>query len=152
MTDRDTHRSPAISPEWTLSRRSNAGAVTVLLEQRDPVDLRLSIDLGFAAIVAVGVEDVSDLVAGFSMADQGRVACHRYTFVLDEFGKGEDRCVVYRDKDAEVRMTRSDYDRIADIIADFLADLHVQFLIERAYTVHAMAARAGAWQSFQDEA
>ena len=152
MTDRDTHRSPAISPEWTLSRRSNAGAVTVLLEQRDPVDLRLSIDLGFAAIVAVWVEDVSDLVAGFSMADQGRVACHRYGFVLDEFGEGDDRWVVYRDKTNEVRLSRADYDRIARIVSDLLDDPSVQSLFEEAFHSHAVAAHAAAWEPLRPEA
>lgn len=151
MTDKASLSSLALSPGWTLARRGDAGAVSVLLEHRDPVDLRLSIDLGFAAIIAVGVEDVSDLFAGFGMAVGEWVACHRYAFVLDELGEGDDRRVAYRDKDTEVRMTRPDYDRIAEITADFRADPLVQLLFERAYTVQAMAARAAAWQSASDE-
>jgi len=133
-------------------RRLDAGSASLLIERRTPVELRLTIDLGFASIVAVGVDDASDLIAGFSMADQERVACHRYGFVLDEFGEGDDRWVVYRDKTNEVRLSRADYDRIARIVSDLLDDPSVQSLFEEAFHSHAVAAHAAAWEPLRPEA
>ncbi len=152
MTDRASPPISASVPVWTPFRRKSAGPVTVYIEHRDPGDLRLSIDLGFAAIVALGVEDASDLIAAFSMAVGEPVACRRYGFVIEELGDGDDCHVVYRDKETEVRLTRPEYDRIAGIVADLLADPSVHSLFQGAFRSHAAAAHAAAWEPLRPEA
>lgn len=143
---------PASPPGWTPFRSFTAGPITVHLEHSDLGDLRLLIDFGFTAIVALGVEDAGDLIAGFSMADAERVACHRYGFVLEEQGHADDRHVVYRDKETEVRLTRPEYDRVAGIVAALLVDPQVRSLFEGAYHSHAVAIHAAAWEPSRPEA
>ncbi|NGM37971.1 MULTISPECIES: hypothetical protein [Methylobacterium] len=125
---------------------------TLRFEVSEPIDFRLSLDVGFATIVANGVEDVADLVAAFQLQDMERVSCHRYGFALDEVGEDADRRVVYRDKAVEVRILRSDYDRIAGVVADLIADPRVQAAFQQAYRRHAAASWEAAWHPGPGEA
>ncbi|WP_244413596.1 MULTISPECIES: hypothetical protein [Methylobacteriaceae] len=106
----------------------------------------MSIDLGFSVIEAVGIDQVGDLIEGFQLQDEERIACNRYGFVLTE-EEHEDgvRLVIYRDKHTEVRIPRSDYDRIAGSVSELVADPNVQAAVERAYSRHAATLRGEAW-------
>ncbi|MFJ7440086.1 hypothetical protein ACIQW5_20750 [Methylorubrum thiocyanatum] len=140
--------APASVPDqiWTPLKAVVARGAHVSLAIAEPADLRLLIDLGLSVIAAVGVDQVSDLIEGFQLRDEERVACDRYGFVLTE-EEHEDgvRLVTYRDKHTEVRIPRFDYDRIAGSVSELVADPNVQAAVERAYSRHAATLRGEAW-------
>ncbi|SFG79123.1 hypothetical protein [Methylobacterium gossipiicola] len=146
MTLPESASSPGPEPIWIPLKSVLAHATRVSLAVAEPADVRIVVDLGFAQIVASGVDDVGDLMEGFRLRDEDRVACERYGFVLSEQGdEDERRLVIYRDKHREVRIPRTDYDRISEAVLDLLADPRVQAAFERAYTRHAAAMRGAAW-------
>lgn len=95
---------------------------------------RLTLDFGFASIAAVGIEDVEDLIEGFQLRDETRVSCRRYAYALEEHeDEGGKSLVAYHDKRGEVWMTRRDYDHVAGMICELLADLRVRSTFETVY-------------------
>lgn len=138
---------PPSAGAWSTTKRLDAGAATLRLDVSEPADLCLSLDFGFATIVATGVEDVGDLIEAFRLQDEDRVSCHRYGFALEEHREDSERWVVYRDKRVEVRIARRDYDRIAAAVTDLVASPPVQSAIEHAYARHATVMREAAWHS-----
>lgn len=147
MTLPETASSLGPEPIWTPLKSVLAHATRVSLAVAEPADVQIVIDPGFAQIVASGVDDVGDLIEGFQLRDEDRVACERYGFVLsEEDDEDERRLVIYRDKHTEVRIPRTDYDRISEAVSDLLADPRVQAAFERAYTRHASALRGAAWR------
>lgn len=136
---------PPSAGSWSPMTRRDAGAAAIRLDVSELGDLRLSLDFGFAAVVATGVKDVGDLIEACRLQDEDRVSCHRYGFALEEHGEESERWVVYRDKQVEVRIARRDYDRIAAAVTDLVADPPVQSAIELAYAHHAVVMREAAW-------
>ncbi|GAA0241450.1 hypothetical protein LNAOJCKE_4931 [Methylorubrum aminovorans] len=145
MDSSQTARPSIPDPSWARLRSVSARGTRISLDVADPCDVRLSIDLGFSTIEAIGVDQVGDLIEGFQLRDEERIACERYGFVLSEQDEDGVRRVVYRDKHTEVRIPRSDYDRIAASVSEIVADPRVQVAFERAYSRHAAALRGEAW-------
>lgn len=137
---------PGPDQVWTPLKSVFAHGIHISLAVAEPADLRLVLDLGFSQIVASGIDQVGDLIEGFQLRDEDRITCDRYSFVLSE-ERHEDglRLVTYRDKLTEVRIPRSDYDRISECVSDLVADPPVQAAFERAYSRHAASLRGAAW-------